>query len=132
MLSESEKIWGGGGGRNRVKFRFEVSVPEILGFFMFLGDYGCKNFIFLLIWTAKLLNLYVQDPLNHKNSKITTKYYDNSWKMSKISKLSILDLQNAIAPTMSSRLIYKYNIRSSEVKNYVFWHFEQILKIKVL
>ena len=129
FASRKWKNLGGGGGRNRVKFRFEVSVPEILGFFMFFGGYGGQNFIFLRIWTAKLPNLYMQDPLNHKNSKITTKYYDHSWKMSKISKSSILDLKSAIAPTMIIWLIYKCHIRNPEVKEHLFWNFEPILRI---
>ena len=97
-------------------------------FYDFLG-FRAQNFIFLQAWTAKWLNLYLQEPIYHKTRKITTKFYDNSWKMSKISKSPILNFQSAIAPTMVIFLIYKYDIRNSEVKDYLFWNFEEILTI---
>ena len=56
---------GGGGGRNRVKFRFEVSVPKILGFFMFLGGYGGQNVKFFAIYRTKLLILMLRIQIYH-------------------------------------------------------------------
>ena len=73
------------------------------GFFHDFWGFGAQKFIFLRIFPAKFLNLYVRDPLHLQTLKITTKYYDNSWKMSKISKSAILDLKSAIAPTMIIR-----------------------------
>ena len=44
-LSDDEKFLAGAGGRNRVKFHFEVSVPEKMFFFTFLRLWGSKLII---------------------------------------------------------------------------------------
>ena len=97
---------------------------DIWNFGVFYDFWGLRahNFIFLQAWTAKWLNLYLQEPIYHKTRKITTKFYDNSWKMSKISKSPILNFQSAIAPTMVILLIYKYEFWGQELTFFQIWH----------
>ena len=71
---KKKKKWGGWGSEQGQISLWSFGTWNF-GFFLFFGGYGGQNFIFLPIWTAKSLNLYGHDPLDHKNPKITTKYY---------------------------------------------------------